>query len=69
MFQEGKGGHGMVPTIIFEKKLIRVIVTLDPAKGSHYTEPVHDYESEDDQDCIYKITVRDQYWVNPTADG
>lgn len=55
--------------LIFEKKPLRVIVPLDPAKGSCYTEPVCNYESDDDLDCIYKITVRDQNWVNPIMDG
>ena len=55
--------------MIFEKKSLRVIVPLDPAEGSRYTEPVRDYESDDDLDYIYKITVRDQDWVNPTVDG
>lgn len=55
--------------MIFEKKSLRVIVPLDPAEGSHYTEPVRDYKSDDDLDCIYKIIARDQDWVNPTMDG
>lgn len=55
--------------MIFEKKLLRIIVPLDPAEGSRYTEPVCDYESDDDLDCIYKITMLDQDWVNPTTDG
>ena len=55
--------------MIFEKKSLRLIVPLDPAEGSCYTEPVRDYESNDDLDSIYKITMRDQDWVNPTADG
>ena len=55
--------------MIFEKKSLRVIVPLDPTEGSRYTEPVCDYESDDDLDCIYKIIVRDQDWVNPTVDG
>lgn len=41
--------------MIFEKKSLRVIITLDPAEGLHYTEPVRDYESDDDLDCIYNI--------------
>lgn len=41
--------------MIFEKKSLRVIVGLDPAEGSHYTKLVHDYESDEDMDCIYKI--------------
>lgn len=55
--------------MIFEKKLLRVIVSLDITKGSHYSELVGDYERNDDLDCIYKIIARDQDWVNPTADG
>ena len=43
--------------MIFEKKSLRVVVSLDPAKGSHYTKPMRDYESDDDLDYIYKITV------------
>jgi len=53
----------------FEKKSLRVVVPLDPIEGMCYTEPVRDYESDDDLDQIYKITTRDQDWVNLTADG
>ena len=55
--------------MIFEKKSFRIIIPLDPAEGSCYTEPVRDYESDDDLDCISKIKTRDQDWVNPTTDG
>lgn len=55
--------------VIDLKKSLHVIVPLDPTKGSRYMEPVHDYESDDDLDCIYKITLQDQDWVNPTVDG
>lgn len=55
--------------MIFEKKSLHVIIRLDPAEGSRYTEPVCDYESDDDLDCIYKITMRYQDKVNPTVDG
>jgi len=55
--------------MIFEKKSLRIIVPLDLAEGSRYIEPIHDYESDDDLDCIHKITARDQDWVNPTMDG
>ena len=45
-------------TMSFERKSLLVVVPLDPAEGSRYTEPVHDYEeSEDDLHQIYKITV------------
>lgn len=46
--------------MIFEKKCLCVVVPLDPIEGSRYTKPVHDYESDDDLDCIYKITPREQ---------
>lgn len=55
--------------IMFEKKSLRVIIHLDPTEGLHYIELVCDYESDDDLDYIYKITVWDQDWVNPTVDG
>lgn len=56
--------------MIFEKKSLQVVVPLDPAEGSCYMEPVHIYDSEnDDLDCIYKITAWEQDWVNPTVDG
>lgn len=42
----------------FEKKSLRVVVPLDPAKGARYTELVHDFvECNDDLDQIYKITM------------
>ena len=43
--------------MIFEKRSLHVVVPLDPAEGSHYTEPVHEYDSNDDLDYIYKITM------------
>lgn len=55
--------------MIFEKKSLRVIVPLDSVEGSRYTKPIRDYDSDDDLDCIYKITMQDKEWVNPTADG
>jgi len=45
--------------MIFEKKSLRVVVPLDHVEGALYTEPVHDDDSDDDLDCIYKITVRE----------
>ena len=55
--------------MILEKKSLRVVVPLDLAEGARYTGPVRNDESDDDLECIYKITIQDQYWVNPTADG
>ena len=46
--------------MIFEKRSLCIIIPLDPAKGSRYTELVRDYESDDDFDCINKITMREQ---------
>lgn len=43
----------------FEKKSLHIMVPLDPTEGPRYTEPVQDYESDDDLDQIYKITTRD----------
>lgn len=43
--------------MIFEKNSLCVVVPLDPVEGSRYTEQVHNDESNDDLDCIYKITA------------
>lgn len=57
-------------TMSFERKSLRVVVPLDPAEGVCYTEPVRGYEeSEDELGQIYKITTRDQDWINPMTDG
>lgn len=53
----------------FEKKALRVIMPLDFAEGVRYTEPVCDYVEDDDIDQIFKRTVHDEDWINPTADG
>ena len=55
--------------MIFEKNSLRVVIPLDPTKGSCYIERVCDYDSGDDLDCIYKITAREQDWVNATTNG
>lgn len=55
--------------MIFEKKSLQVVVPLDLIEGSCYTEPMRDYNSDDDLDYIYKITTCEQDWVNPIADG
>ena len=43
--------------MIFERKSLLVIIPLDRAEGSRYTELVRDYESDDDLDYIYKIMM------------
>jgi len=55
--------------MIFEKKSRHVVVPLDLVEGLRYIEQVHNDESENDLDCIYKITARNQDWVNSTANG
>jgi len=55
--------------MIFENKSLCIIVPLDPTERLRYTKPFCDYESDDNLDCIYEITVRDQDWVNPIVDG
>ena len=55
--------------MISEKKSLRVVVPLDPSEGSRYTELVCGNDSDDDLDCIYKITAWEQDWVNPIVDG
>ena len=48
--------------MVFENEGMRVIVPLDPAEGEQYTEPMRE---EDDVDHIYKLTTRDEDWINP----
>ena len=55
--------------MIFEKKSLRVVVSLDPAEGACYIEPIHDDEIDEDLDHIYKIIAQDQDWVNLTTEG
>ena len=43
--------------MIFKKNSLRIIITLELVEGLHYTEPVREYESDDDLDYIYKITA------------
>ena len=56
--------------MLFERKSLHIVIPLDPAEGSHYIEPVRNYEeSDDDLDQIYKIIAWDKDWINPTIDG
>ena len=52
--------------MVFESEGTQVIVPLDPVEGERYTEPVRE---EEEVDYIYKLTVKDEYWINPMADG
>lgn len=55
--------------MISKKKSIHIIVPLDPAEGVRFREPLHDDDSDDNLDCIYKIIAREQDWLNPTTNG
>lgn len=46
--------------MVFEKKSLHIVVPLDPIEGLCYTELVHNYDSDDDLDYVYKITVWEQ---------
>lgn len=52
--------------MIFENYSSRVILPLDLAEGERYTESVHE---GDDVNHIYNLTMRDENWINPMADG
>jgi len=43
-------------TMSFERKLLHVVVPLDPAEGPRYTEPVHDYKSDDDHNARSRLS-------------
>lgn len=45
--------------MIFEKKSLWVLVPLDTTEGLHYMDPVRDDESDDDLNCIYRITSQE----------
>lgn len=52
--------------MIFEKKSLRVVISLDPIEGTHCTEPVCDDESDNELDYIYQIMAQEQDQVNLT---
>jgi len=45
--------------MIFKKKSLCVVVSLDPAERVRYTEHVCDEDSDDELDYIYQITTQD----------
>ena len=49
--------------MIFEKISLCVVVRLDTVEGARYAEPVCYDESDEELDCIYKITTWEQDWV------
>jgi hypothetical protein len=53
----------------FERDGLRVIAPLDPDEGLRYTKPIKEEDHVSKLENIYKLTTRQQYYINPTADG
>jgi hypothetical protein len=53
----------------FERDGLRVIAPLDPTEGQRYTEPIREEDHTYELENIYKLTTRQQDYINPTADG
>jgi hypothetical protein len=52
----------------FEKVVFRVIAPLDPNEVPRYIEPIREEEHAFELEKIYKLTTRQQDYINPTAD-
>jgi hypothetical protein len=55
--------------MIFEGDGLRVIAPLDPNEGQRYTEPIKEEDHTYELENIYKLTARQQDYINPTTDG
>jgi hypothetical protein len=53
----------------FERDGLRVIAPLDPNEGPRYTEPIREEDHAYELENIYKLTFRQQDYINPTVDG
>jgi hypothetical protein len=53
----------------FERDGLWVIVPLDLDEGPRYTEPIKEEDHTYKLENIYKLTARQQYYINPTVDG
>jgi hypothetical protein len=53
----------------FERDGLRVIAPLDPDEGTRYTDPIREEDHAYELENIFKITTRQQYYINPTTDG
>lgn len=49
-------------TMVVETKSLHVVIPLDRAEGPCYIEPVHNKESDDELDGIYRIATQRQEW-------
>jgi hypothetical protein len=52
----------------FEKAGLRVITPLDPDEDPRYTELIREEDHAFELENIYKLTARQQDYINPTAD-
>jgi hypothetical protein len=55
--------------MIFEVGKFRVVAPLDPSDCEIYVEPMPDNVLEDDVNQLYRTTMREEDYVNRTADG
>jgi hypothetical protein len=53
----------------FERDGLRVISPLDPDEVLRYIEPIREEDHAYELEKIYKLTARQQDYINPTADG
>jgi hypothetical protein len=55
--------------MMFEGYGLRFITPLDPDEGQRYTEPIREEDRTYELENIYKLTTRQQDYINPTVDG
>jgi hypothetical protein len=55
--------------MMFEGDGLRVITPLDPDEGCKYTEPIREEYCSYELENIYKLTTRQQDYINTTKDG
>jgi hypothetical protein len=53
----------------FEGDFLRFITPLDPDEGQRYTEPIREEDCAYELENIYKLTARQQDYIDPTIDG
>ena len=53
----------------FEGDGLRFIAPLDPDEGQRYTEPIREEDHAYELENIYKLTTRQQDYINPMVDG
>jgi hypothetical protein len=52
----------------FERDGLRFITPLDPNEGQRYIEPIKEEDCAYELESIYKLTIRQQDYINPMAD-